>query len=259
MRKPGTGKYFRTESVLKYADTINAALNTEREVFYIQNGPVREVLGVESFKRKYGWPIVKFNYISRANDPEKFRWHYCDKSARLPNNTQFGHHEIISYPPRVLDYKHQDTSLIQEVESRVIYKKNYKKIKKIKKKFYDLFIKCGDLDRLKIAVLYLKKTHRKMAKGGKMKAPEIEGTNELDTDSYINKTTAGVRQAVIDEINLLRKGKTSIARARAISSLASRAIESMRIDLDAQFMLAKKELLELPEIPESLNEKPQIG
>jgi hypothetical protein len=56
-----------------------------------------------------------------------------------------------------------------------------------------------------------------------------------------------------DELNALRAGEISLARARASSSLAARILESMRIDIEVQFLYLSTELKNLPALPDELN------
>src|SRR4051812_17835123 len=47
----------------------------------------------------------------------------------------------------------------------------------------------------------------------------------------------GLRDALFDELNLLRGGKVSVARARVTSQLSRRIIETVTLDLVAQNLL----------------------
>lgn len=47
----------------------------------------------------------------------------------------------------------------------------------------------------------------------------------------VDKTFAGLRDAIFDEINLLRSGDTTIQKARATASLARQAIDSVAVEL----------------------------
>lgn len=47
----------------------------------------------------------------------------------------------------------------------------------------------------------------------------------------IPKTAEGLRDALFDEINLLRRGKGNLQRARAISQLSGQVIDSLRVQI----------------------------
>ena len=53
----------------------------------------------------------------------------------------------------------------------------------------------------------------------------------------IPKTIEGLREALFDEINLVRSGKGDLQRARAVSQLASQAIDSIRVQIQYGRML----------------------
>ena len=47
----------------------------------------------------------------------------------------------------------------------------------------------------------------------------------------IPKTTEGLRDALFDEINLVRNGKSNPQRARAIAQMADKIIDSIRVQI----------------------------
>lgn len=47
----------------------------------------------------------------------------------------------------------------------------------------------------------------------------------------IPKTTEGLRDALFDEINLVREGKSNPQRARAIAQMADKIIDSIRVQI----------------------------
>jgi hypothetical protein len=53
----------------------------------------------------------------------------------------------------------------------------------------------------------------------------------------VKKTAEGLRDALFDEINLLRSNKTTPNRARAISQLARDVIDSLRVQIQHQRLL----------------------
>lgn len=50
----------------------------------------------------------------------------------------------------------------------------------------------------------------------------------------VPRTAEGLRDALFDEINLLRAGKGNLARARALSQLARQVIDSLRVQVQFQ-------------------------
>ena len=59
----------------------------------------------------------------------------------------------------------------------------------------------------------------------------MSDTDIVEYQSPIPKTAEGLRDALFDEINALRSGKTSPQKARAISLLASHVIDSLRVQI----------------------------
>jgi hypothetical protein len=55
----------------------------------------------------------------------------------------------------------------------------------------------------------------------------------------IPKTTEGLRDALFEEINLLRQDKTTPNRARALSQLARDIIDSIRVQIQYQRLITK--------------------
>lgn len=47
----------------------------------------------------------------------------------------------------------------------------------------------------------------------------------------ITRTAEGLRDALFDELNLLREGRTTAVKARAIALLASQIIDSIRVQI----------------------------
>jgi hypothetical protein len=58
-----------------------------------------------------------------------------------------------------------------------------------------------------------------------------------DLPIQIPKTIEGLREALFDEINLVRSGKGDLQRARAVAQLASQAIDSIRVQIQYGRML----------------------
>ena len=63
----------------------------------------------------------------------------------------------------------------------------------------------------------------------------------------VPKTIEGVRDALFDEINLLRAGKSNLQQARAVAQLASQVIDSIRVGIQYGRLLQKAK--GEPEIP----------
>lgn len=63
-----------------------------------------------------------------------------------------------------------------------------------------------------------------------------------DESKPVPKTLEGLRDAIFAEINALRKGTGNLQQARAISQLATQAIDSIRVEIQYGRMLleAKK-------------------
>lgn len=66
----------------------------------------------------------------------------------------------------------------------------------------------------------------------------------------VKRTAEGIRDALFDELNLLRAGKVSTSHARAVSNLARNIIEAAKLELvhiAAMKSLNKKESIQLGE------------
>lgn len=59
----------------------------------------------------------------------------------------------------------------------------------------------------------------------------------------VPKTIEGLRDALFDEINLLRSGKGNLQQARAVAQLSAQAIDSIRVQIQygRMIMQAKNE------------------
>ena len=55
----------------------------------------------------------------------------------------------------------------------------------------------------------------------------------------IPKTTEGLRDALFDEINLIREGKSNPQRARALAQMASQIIDSIRVQIQYGRLLSE--------------------
>lgn len=54
-------------------------------------------------------------------------------------------------------------------------------------------------------------------------------------------TVEGLRDALFDELNLLRQGKSTPVRSRAIALMASQIIDSLRVQIQFQRMVIANE------------------
>lgn len=59
-------------------------------------------------------------------------------------------------------------------------------------------------------------------------------TKKNETVAHINRTSAGLRDALFDEMDALRDGSSNPTRANAVSKLASGVIETVRMELEVQ-------------------------
>lgn len=58
-------------------------------------------------------------------------------------------------------------------------------------------------------------------------------------NSPVLRTSAGLRDALFDELDNLRNGKTNPAKANSVAKLADGIIETVRMELDVRSALAK--------------------
>jgi hypothetical protein len=66
--------------------------------------------------------------------------------------------------------------------------------------------------------------------------------------SPVARTSAGLRNALFDELDSLRQGASNTARANAVAKLAGQVVETVRMEIDVQKHVAKmaKEPTEQP-------------
>ncbi len=62
---------------------------------------------------------------------------------------------------------------------------------------------------------------------------------ESTTGTRIVRTSAGLRDALFDELDSLRAGNTNPAKANAVAKLADQVIATVKMELDVQRHLAK--------------------
>jgi ribosome modulation factor len=58
----------------------------------------------------------------------------------------------------------------------------------------------------------------------------------------VDRTSAGLRSAMFDELDALRSGKTDAKRASAVAKMASSIIETVRLELDVAKWAGQKQL-----------------
>jgi hypothetical protein len=63
-------------------------------------------------------------------------------------------------------------------------------------------------------------------------------TNSVPTNTVI-RTSAGLRDALFDELDALRRGDTNPAKANAVAKIADQVISTVKMELDVQRHLAK--------------------
>jgi hypothetical protein len=66
----------------------------------------------------------------------------------------------------------------------------------------------------------------------------------------VERTSAGLRSALFDELDALRSGSSNAAKANAVAKLASQVIDTVKMELEVHRHLAKAKPNEAP---------PQLG
>jgi hypothetical protein len=59
-------------------------------------------------------------------------------------------------------------------------------------------------------------------------------TKKIDTMPTVQRTSAGLRDAIFDELDALRNGVSNPTRANAVAKLAGSVVETVRMEIDAQ-------------------------
>lgn len=62
----------------------------------------------------------------------------------------------------------------------------------------------------------------------------------VKTELPVTKSTEGLRDALFDEINLIRSGKSNPQRAKAVAQMAARIIDSIRVQIQYGKMLQEQ-------------------
>ena len=61
----------------------------------------------------------------------------------------------------------------------------------------------------------------------------------VSTSAPVVRTSAGLRDALFDELDSLRDGRTNPAKANAVAKLADQVIATVKMELDVQKHIAK--------------------
>lgn len=64
-------------------------------------------------------------------------------------------------------------------------------------------------------------------------------TDKNQTLPTVNRTSAGLRDAIFDEIDAIRNGSSNPTRANAVAKLATGIVETVRMEIDVQKHLQK--------------------
>jgi hypothetical protein len=64
-------------------------------------------------------------------------------------------------------------------------------------------------------------------------------TEKLTNTTPTVRTSAGLRNALFDELDMLRNGETNPAKANAVAKLADQVIATVKMELDVQKHIAK--------------------
>jgi hypothetical protein len=59
-------------------------------------------------------------------------------------------------------------------------------------------------------------------------------TTKDTTSAPVNRTSAGLRDAIFDEIDAIRNGTSNPTRANAVAKLATGIVETVRMELEVQ-------------------------
>ena len=83
-------------------------------------------------------------------------------------------------------------------------------------------------------------------------------TTPLPND--ISRTSAGLRDAIFDEIDAIRKGDSNPTRANAVAKLAAGIVDTVRMDLEVQrFALTAAATTQAVEVSRPLPADLQLG
>ena len=63
---------------------------------------------------------------------------------------------------------------------------------------------------------------------------------ERTTQPKVSRTSAGLRDAIFDEIDAIRNGRSNPTRANAVAKLANGIVETVRMEIDVQKHLNKQ-------------------
>lgn len=67
-----------------------------------------------------------------------------------------------------------------------------------------------------------------------LKETEMAKTNSTTTPAPVSRSSAGLRDAIFDEIDAIRDGTGNPTRANAVAKLAAGIVETVRMELEVQ-------------------------
>lgn len=62
---------------------------------------------------------------------------------------------------------------------------------------------------------------------------------KVENTALVSRTSAGLRDALFDELDGLRNGSSNPARANAVAKLAGQVVDTVRMEMDIQAFSAK--------------------
>jgi len=265
-------KFYTQKSLYSEIKSVYMLFDT---VLYCHNKPAihydQVSYGVIPFLEYYGfWPVINFNLHMDYKGKEALYINYSNLIEILPEYRRFaadapenyrriGIDNPFYYRPMSWTMSHlsafykSHNEYVDEIVLKILYKKNLDKILRIYKLIKKLKQNCDDLYYTYRLLRNMNKTRGAFMKGKKIKKEfNTEGVPPIK-----KQTTSYIRKIVIEEIDFLRSGKVSVKRSRVVSSLAARVLESMHLDLEAQYLFLKNDLDKLELLPEYLNGKRQ--
>lgn len=78
-------------------------------------------------------------------------------------------------------------------------------------------------------------------------------------EAPIVRTSAGLRDAIFDEIDSIRNGNSNPTRANAVAKLAAGIVETVRMEIDVQKHLHSKAGQVKPQVADGLGEPMALG
>lgn len=75
----------------------------------------------------------------------------------------------------------------------------------------------------------------------------------------VARTSAGLRDAIFDEIDAIRSGSSNPTRANAIAKLAAGVVDTVRMEIEVQKHLRTAAAKNAPKVAEGLGEPLSLG